>query len=535
MRLSTDNIFHLAFSSSFFIIVLMTKIFLLCILLVTISFLCLFPCLGNDFVNWDDDVYIVKNPDIRELTIKNLNRIFSHFYAGAYVPLTIFSFALDHQIAGLNPLPYHITNLILHLINTLLIFWVIYLLSKRLSISFLTALFFAIHPLHIEPVAWVTGRKDLLYGFFFVGSVISYIYYKKYEKNRFYFFSIVLFILALFSKPVAITLPFVLLILEYFIFHRLDRNVLNKLVPLFLLSIFFFIVAVTAQKSAGAFPEVELNLLQQINISFSNFLFYLSKFFVPVRLSCIYPVQNYWFAPLLVLIIIGGILISLRWTRIVALLMILFLIMLLPTLQLFPVGQILSDRYTYLGLTGLCYLISSVFFELYQIKKNVIRYFTILMIFISSGLFFLLSNRQCRVWKDGFTLWNYVIEIYPDIPLAYNNRGILHSNNKEYHLALKDFDRAISLNPVYLNAYMNRGNIYGSLGDYDRALSDYYMALGIDSTYIDVYHNRAVIYFNKREYRAALNDLLKIRKLGGDVPDEVIGYIKELADKEHNE
>ena len=522
---------HLVFLENFCIITLMMKI-ISPFLLIIISIFCLYPCLDNDFVNWDDNEYILQNLDIRAFSIKNLNRIFSTFYAGAYVPLTIISYALDYQIAGLNPKFFHIVNLILHLINILLVFWVIYLLCNKFWVSFLTALIFAIHPLHIEPVAWATGRKDLLYALFFMGAVISYIYYKKNAKNIFYYLTLFLFILALFSKPVAITLPFVLMAIEYFVFNQLNKNTFKKFIPLFVLSLIFFIIAVIGQKSAGAFPQFKLNLLQQINISFSNFLFYLYKLFFPVKLACIYPVQNYWFAPILILIIIISTIISLKYTKLIALSMTIFFIMMLPVLQLFPVGQILSDRYTYLSITGFLYLISAILYNFCLRSKHLISYLVIVIICIIISILFLLSNRQCRVWKDSMTLWNYVINTYPDLPLAYNNRGILHTNNKNYQLALKDFDRAIFLNPMYLNAYVNRGNIYGTLGENERALNDYNKALQIDSTNIDAYHNRAVLYFNNKKYKSALSDLLEIIKLGGKVPDEVLNYVKMLAEKE---
>ncbi len=127
----------------------MLRFVLVCSLLILVSLVCLCPVMFNGFVNWDDDIYITENQDIQALTINNISRIFTRYYGGAYVPITILSFAFDHLLYGYDPAGFHTTNLIIHILNVLLIFWLIYLISKKLIIAFLTALFFAIHPLHV--------------------------------------------------------------------------------------------------------------------------------------------------------------------------------------------------------------------------------------------------------------------------------------------------------------------------------------------------------------------------------------------------
>jgi len=502
-------------------------------LLVTISLITLYPCLSNDFVNWDDDKYVLENRDIQALTGQNIGKIFSSFYCGAYVPLTVLSFAIDYQIGVLNTLIYHRTNLLLHFLNSILIFWVVYLFCKKTGVSFLTALFFTIHPLHVEPVAWVTGRKDLLYALFFTGSVIAYLYFRTSDRRQYYLMSFLLFILALFSKPAAVTLPFVLLVIEYFVYSQSNKKSLIRMAPYLILSIIFFYIAVIAQRTAGAFPQGKLNFLQQINISLSNFLFYLYKMIVPIKLSCIYPIQNYWFAPFLVGAIIIVILISLRYNRIIALTMVFFVIMMLPVLQLIPVGQILSDRYTYLSLTGFFYLLAAALYTLYLHAKKKFRIFIIIIVLLITVFLSTLSNKQCRIWKDGMTLWTYVINTYPDISVAYNNRGTIHSNNRNYTNALEDYNKALQINPKYVKVYVHRGNVFNNLGDFDRALSDYNKALKIDSTCLIAYHNRAVLYYNNKNYEHSLKDFLRIRELGGEVPDDVINYLKDLLKKDN--
>ncbi|MGB9720159.1 MAG: tetratricopeptide repeat protein [bacterium] len=511
----------------------MIRVIGLCSLLVIICFVTFYPCLNNDFVNWDDDKYVYENNDIQQLNWHNINSFFSRFYGGAYVPLTMLSFATDYQIGGLNPFVYHRTNLIFHILNTLLIFWVVYAISKRIGVSFLTALFFAVHPLHVEPVAWVTGRKDLLYSFFLIDSLIAYTYFKNKKKDGYYILSFFSYIMALFSKPVAITLPFVLLALEYFVYNQPIKKSLIRTAPFLILSIVFFYIAVIGQKTAGALEQSEYSFLQQVNISLSNLLFYFYKTVIPARLSCVYPVQNYWFASISIVAIIILVVISSRYTRITILSTIVFLVLMAPVLQLFPVGQILADRYTYLSITGFLYLIATAFYLLYLNAVRIIRILIIVVAGFVLGFASYMSNNQCRIWRDGMMLWTHAINYYPDIPLPYNSRGIIYSKNKDYKSALQDFDRAISINPRYLNAYMNRGNIYSSMGDYPRALSDYNTVITIDSTLVDAYHNRGVLYFNMQEYRLALRDLLRIREFGGNVPDQVINYVESFIEKEN--
>lgn len=145
------------------------------------------PCINNGFTNWDDDVYVINNIHIRSLSPGNISTIFSSFYYDGYIPLTIISFAINYFFSQNTASAYHLTNLIIHLLNCLLVFWFIFLLTKKIPVAIITSLFFGIHPLHVESVAWITERKDMLYALFYLASTISYIYYlqKKTKKSLF--------------------------------------------------------------------------------------------------------------------------------------------------------------------------------------------------------------------------------------------------------------------------------------------------------------------------------------------------------------
>ena len=205
------------------------------------TFLLYFRVISFEFINWDDNAYIYQNKDIKELTISSISKLFSSFYLGMYQPLTMLSFSLEYSFFGLNPSIFHADNLILHLFNVCLVFIFIRNLTGNSLSSFIVSLFFGIHPLHVESVAWISERKDVLYTFFYLLGLISYIQYLKVKETKFWILSIILFILSLLSKSAAVTFPLVLLLLHFY-HQRAEFNLKNTLLkvwPFFILSVLF--------------------------------------------------------------------------------------------------------------------------------------------------------------------------------------------------------------------------------------------------------------------------------------------------------
>ena len=166
--------------------------------IVTITCIIFSPVVGHDFVYWDDDKYIIDNPSIHSLSMETTRQIFSSFFQGNYHPLTLLSFASEYHLFRLNSHIYHITNLTLHILNSMLVFWFMLKMAKKVLAAFIVGLLFAIHPLHVESVAWIAERKDVLYTLFFLGALISYRYYQeKSEKTLYYFLSLLLFVFPL--------------------------------------------------------------------------------------------------------------------------------------------------------------------------------------------------------------------------------------------------------------------------------------------------------------------------------------------------
>ena len=266
--------------------------FCACLILVIVS-LSFLPSLKCGLVNWDDDRYLSNTPAVQSLSLTTVKEASTSFFIGHYQPLTILSYALDYHFYKLNPYHYHLTNLILHLLNSLLVFYLIYLLSGNIIVSFITAILFGLHPLHVESVAWVSERKDVLYSFFFLLSCITYLYYlTKGNKHKYYILSLFLFLCSLLSKSMAVTLPLLLLLIDYYLKRKPNKTLLLDKIPYFFLSIIFGIIAIFG---VGIRPKVGFSLFGALSAASYATVFYLGKLFLPIKLSCLYP--DYSFEP----------------------------------------------------------------------------------------------------------------------------------------------------------------------------------------------------------------------------------------------
>ena len=262
-------------------------IVLLLLLIITTVFL---PALGNNFVNWDDPSYILNNLRIRSLAWNNVLHILTSTHQGGYEPLTELSFAIEYRFCGLNPFCYHLTNLVFHLFNCLLVFWLVFLLDRNPNVAFLAALFFGIHPLRVESVAWVSERKDVLYGFFFLSSLVAYLCYLGKRSARFLYLSLALFAISLLPKVQGLTLPLILLLLDYLQGRKFSRRMLVEKTPFFLISGLLIYINLAGQVQIGRIQKGHLlAVFDNIRYAATGPIFYLSKLLLPIRLSGFYP------------------------------------------------------------------------------------------------------------------------------------------------------------------------------------------------------------------------------------------------------
>lgn len=515
-------------------------LYLYVFLIVIITFISFLPALYNGFTNWDDDVYILDNWKIKQLSWENIAFIFTSTHNGGYEPLTELSFAIDYHLFKLNPSFYHLNNIILHIFNALLVFWLINLLIKRIDVALFTSILFSIHPMRVESVAWIAERKDVLFSFFYLLSFVSYIYYINKKNKKFLFFSIILFFLSLLPKGQALLFPFVLILVDFLFGRKINIKSLAEKLPYFFISAIFFVILYVGHKETRQIGvETTSSMLQ--NIMYANFglVFYLIRFILPFGLSNCYPLPDrfwdgffhyvYLISPVLVLVIVIIIFLN-KKNKLLVFVSLFYFINLLLVLQLKRTGPaVVADRYTYIPYIALSLFAGNYIIPYYdKVKdnKNLRRVLFVLMI-----LFFMvlsvLTWQRSKVWKDSLTLWSDTLRKYPKNPVAHNHIALYyHKTEKNYEKAIEHFKEAIKYDKKYFAAYNNLGTLYHDKGEYQNAIEYYLIGAELNPTSHQSYYNigyayhklnkttDAIIYYKKalelkKDYLSALNNLAR--------------------------
>ena len=523
-------------------------------LIAFITFAIYLPALRNGFVNWDDDLYIYENQKIQTIDVIFFKWIFTAVVAALWHPLTLFSYAVDYAIWGLNPLGYHLTNIFFHTANTFMVFvLVIHLIkcsshnklnsfmplfhkerSKEYSpliAGALIAFLFGIHPLRVESVVWISERKDVLCAFFFLSSIFLYLKYASSfssKRHLFYAASLISFILSLLSKPMAVSLPVVLLILDFYPLNRFTNGlkgikvikvILIEKLPFFLLSIIISLITIWASNVGAALEGLEtLPLLTRFLVAARTSIFYLLKMVLPLNLAPIYPYPikidsfaiEYFGSVSLLIIITILCLWLLRKGRLFMAIWLYYIATLAPVIGIVQVGiQSAADRYTYLPSLGpflLAGLGVAAVFE--RCSKKTMQVLMVVALFLALSTLGIRTVKQVAIWNDSITLWSHEIKLYPGKVLAaYNNRGKAYGGLGNYHEAIKDYNKVIELNPKYADGYHARGNIYLKLGNYQQAVGDYTFAIQLKTKYYkEAYSNRGIANYNIGDHQQAIND-----------------------------
>jgi len=333
---------------------------------VIITAIAFIPSLSNGFVDWDDPHYVTGNDAIRDLSLRNLGKIFTSSFIGCYCPLAISSYAVEYHFAGLNPFVYHLDNYLMHLMATALVFCFIYLLSRKTDIAFLSALLFGIHPLHVESVAWVAERKDLLCAIFYLLALITYLVYLKKKKAQYYYLVFLCMMLSLFSKPMAVTLPLIFMLLDYFNDRKIDKRSVLEKIPFFAVALIFGIGNLYFQAKFGATGLTE-GLSFRVYFFLKAIVFYLGKIFAPLNLSAMYP--YYHVTPerfsevkyyiMILLFLFAVVFLSRKYSKKVIFGSAFFIITILPVLKIVPAGEVfVADRYMYLPSIGIFFILA---------------------------------------------------------------------------------------------------------------------------------------------------------------------------------
>ncbi len=494
------------------------RIFLAAVLILVITFMAFSPCLQNGFVDgWDDNTYVRENILIRHLSWHNVTRVFSAFFMATYLPVTMLTYMVDYQLVGLNPFGYHLTSLILHLLNCLLVFWLIGLLSRNILVSFITAILFGVHPIHVESVAWISERKDVLYAAFFLLSMICYFYYSRTQKTgKAYWLALLFFILSLLSKAMAVTLPVLLLLVDYFSGKKFDRRMILDKIPFLVLALGFGLLGAHGQAAAvRSEPLIYRGLVPPYAV-----IFYLGKILWPAVLSSAYgypglkDLSIHLFSLAMCLLIFLAALRSGLYTKKFVFGSLFFILTLLPVLQFLPMGlTTVADRYAYLASTGIFFLIAESVFWGYGkiVQKNQplgFGFAFILLVLLAGGLS-VLTWKRCSVWKDSVSLWSDVLKSSPS-SLAYSQRGAAYFGQKEFDKARADFEKAIASDPKFIVPYLNLGNVFGESGKDEAAIALFEKVLTIEPGNAEAYLNIAKAYVHLDRYSEAASFYEKV-------------------------
>tara|TARA_R110002096_G_scaffold8045_1_gene34044 strand:- start:1079 stop:2986 length:1908 start_codon:yes stop_codon:yes gene_type:complete len=508
--------------------------------------------LGYDFV-WDDREIIVNNAHIRSFSYDSLIWAFTTRFGGNYLPLTWLTFIVDYQVWGLESYGYRLVNIIVHGINSILLMFVISSFlrliysapANHILITFssvIGALIYALHPLRIESVVWVTERKDVLSAFFMLISFLAYMSYRfqtdvgitKNSLKRYYAISLCCFFMSLLCKAWAITFPAVLILLDMATVHpsklsmKLILESIKQKTPYIIIATLFALIAISGQNTAGAMISWEkLTLVDRLLQSSYGFNMYLLHTLFPSELSPLYLLgkTNFYdvkfFVHFFVFLSVFILSLSVRKrTQWPLYFMLIYFVIISPVLGFTQSGaQIMADRYTYIALMPFSIVISCITLRVIELIRGLGRYGMPVACSIFTAYVFMMTvligstSKQILIWKDEESLWTHAIEIDRFNYQALNNRADYRARKKLYAKSFEDYTLALGVDSN--NAYSLNGRAATRIhtGDLKGAIDDLNAALNILPTYVDALLNRGVAYHNIGDVKLARNDFIKIIEL----------------------
>lgn len=501
------------------------------------------------FANIDDSVYVTQNAHVLSgLSWNNVRWAFTSTHAGFWHPLTWLSLMLDGQNYGADAHGYHLTNLWLHIASSLLLLAFLFKSTGVFWRSGFVAALFALHPLHVESVAWIGERKDVLSAFFWMLTIYAYVYYTERPDIKRYLLVVLFFFMGLMSKPMLVTMPFVLFLLDLWPLRRISflqksgssddlaekvcvssktvslRSLILEKIPLLIIAAPISIVTFYAEKNFGALPTIAaFPMAERIGNAFISYVRYMGKAILPINLSVYYPHPGMWplwqvfisfvLVALLCLIFLRNIkrypYLATGWFW--------YLGTLIPVIGLIQVGPFaMADRYTYIPLIGLFIMSAWGVPELlrqFPHKKLLLRAGAIMLI----GVLSVISWQRCQLWGDNYALWDDVLKKYnisvaagvkenSYIAFAYNFRGLGQAEKGNYRKAIEDYNYALKINDKYTEAYNNRSCAYAMIGRNDLASDDLERTLKLNPNYADGYYNRGLLNLNLTNLDKAISD-----------------------------
>lgn len=493
-----------------------------------------FMQVGNhEFLSFDDDVYVTSNPHVAAgMTGENVLWAFtSTDTAGYWHPITWLSHMEDVQLFGMNPRGHHLTNVILHTASTLLLFLFLFRCTRSPWQSSFVAALFALHPLHVESVAWVAERKDVLSAFFWLLTLVLYCAYVAKPKPARYLVSLALFVLGLMSKPMLVTLPVILLLVDFWPLDRYRDAATGKVlrdrvvaltiekIPFFACSLIAGIAVISTQHKAGAMSALHARSFPlRLENSLTGYLKYIGKALWPHDLALLYPLGSSYplwqvTGSLLVLILVSAAVIWVgRRHRYLAVGWFWFLITLAPAIGLIQVGvQSMADRFSYIPLIGLCIMAAWGVPEL----TRSLKYREGILALAASGVVIVcsvLTWQQLGYWRDNISIYRHTLQITTDNYLIHNNLGLALVSKGDLDGGIQNYQEALRIRPDYTLALNNLGLALFEKGDLDAAIQNYQKALGLEPG-----------------FTAAMNNLGRALASKGDLDGAIKKYQEALS------
>ena len=558
---------------------------IICVLLGVLILAVYWKVQYHEFVNYDDGRYITENKHIKDFSKENFIWAFTHSHSANWHPVTWLSHMLDVQLYGLNPRGHHLTSLALHIANSLLLFLVFARMTGSIWKSCFVASMFAFHPINIESVAWASERKSVLSTFFWLLTTWTYINYVQKRNLARYSMVVLFFALGLMSKPMLVTLPFVLLLLDYWPLKHLKKTPAKKIIsgdietqiennknllslifekiPLLILVVGSCIVTLSTQKTWGAVVSIDIvPLATRISNALVSYLEYLEKMVWPKGFSVFYPYpidESYMWKDLTSGFVITGIsIIVLRLIKKTPYLFVgwfWYLGTLIPVIGLVQVGQqAMADRYAYVPLIGIFIIIAWGLPDLlqnYPFRKKLLS--------VLSGIFFsvliTLTSVQLQYWENSVKLFEHAIQVthkkYPSFVGIYNNLGVVLNQKMKFEEAMVHFKNAVKLQPTYPEAHNNLGNALSGLNRFQEANISYKEAIRLKPDYPEalnnlanslskkwedleeaIFHYKKAIQLKPEFYEAHFNLGVTLNKWNDS--DQAIGHLQEAIRLEPN-
>jgi tetratricopeptide (TPR) repeat protein len=544
---------------------------LICLALAILTIIAFWQIKESGFISLDDNIYVYENSYIQSgLNWGNIARAFSFELPekiGHWHPLTWLSLMLDYSLFGLNPMGYHLVNLLLHILYTVFLFLILRRMTRATWPSAFVAVLFAIHPLHVESVAWVTERKDVLSTFFWMLTLGAYNYYVQRRELKRYALVILFFALGLMSKPMLVTLPFVLLLLDFWPLERFsegkpapqiqavvvkpevsDRKkkksrktenkkmevkqplmvrkpaepefqwsliypLLLEKVPLFVLAIISSVATYIAASSAGAISFFEVFPLDvRIGNAIVSYVIYIGKMILPVNLAVFYPhpgnvvLWQVLGSAVILMAITFVVLWRVKKSPYLATGWLWYVGTLVPVIGIVQAGtQAMADRYTYISLIGLFIMVAWGVPDLLR-KWNYRREILLTTSVLVILCLSILTWKQVGYWQNSLTLYDHALKVTENNWFIHNSRGVACYLLGDYHKAIEDYDRAIEIKPDFPSSHYNRCLANNGLGNYPQALEDCRRAIELKQDYVEAYDNRGIAYSGMGKYNEAIKD-----------------------------